>query len=424
MSVLDLPPSDVDLQIDASRWPHLVTVPNAPVRARIARLVFARYVQTVPLRVLGPSGRVLGGGGDAEAPVMRLVRPVEFFERVGTDRLIGLGEAYQTGAWESDDVAGVLTALSSRRGDLVPPWLYRLGKAFAARIPAAEDADKTGARINAQRHYDLSNDMFSTFLDTSMTYSSALFAPGEQYGEDAGGAQLRAAQYRKVDAILDAAGVREGTRLLEIGSGWGTLAIRAAERGADVVTITLASEQLELATRRVADAGLSDRVEVRLQDYRDVEGEFDAVASVEMIEAVGEKYLPDYFAAIDRLLAQGGRAAIQAILISDAQMKAIRGTNTWSHRYIFPGGWLPSVEAIDRTLADRTTLRLRRRYDFADSYATTLRAWRERFERNWNEVRDFGFDEVFHRTWRYYLAHFEAAFRSGYLSVSQLTITR
>lgn len=416
--------------IDPQRWPDLVRVPPAGLKARLARKVFARAVARMPFRVVGPSGRRLGGGGDERSAVMTLHRPREFFARLGVNGLIGFGEAYQTGAWDADDLAAVLGAFARRIADVVPRPLQKLRGLYVARFPANEDGSPTNARRNIERHYDLSNGLFELFLDESMTYSSALYGGAQAavgYQPDADALALREAQLRKIDAILDAAGVREGSRVLEIGSGWGALAIRAAgERGAHVTTLTLSAEQKALADERIARAGLRDRVEVRLADYREVEpppgaAGYDAIVSVEMIEAVGARYWRDYFETIDRLLAPGGRAAVQSITMAHQRMLATRKTYTWIQKYIFPGGLIPSVTAIEQALRARTRLRLVRRLDFGEDYALTLRTWRDRFEAHWPAISALGFDEVFHRTWRFYLAYCEAGFASGYLGVSQLT---
>jgi cyclopropane-fatty-acyl-phospholipid synthase len=263
--------------------------------------------------------------------------------------------------------------------------------------------------------------MFALFLDPSLSYSCALFdtldpAPKQDDHEDA--------QLRKIDAVLDAAGVGEGTRLLEIGTGWGSLAIRAAQRGATVTTITISAQQADLARARIAEAGAADRVSVELRDYRDETGEYDAVVSVEMIEAVGEKYWPTYFAKIDEVLAPGGKAAIQAILLEHHRMVATRNTYTWIHKYIFPGGLLPSTEAIESVLEQHTGLRLSEVDAIGPHYGHTLRLWRERFLENWAEIEALGFDETFRKMWEFYLAYCEAGFRSGYLDDAILTIER
>jgi cyclopropane-fatty-acyl-phospholipid synthase len=418
--------------IDPARWPDLASAPQAAGRARLARRVFARAVARLPLRVLGPSGRQLGGGGDARTPAMVLHRPQEFFARIGAHGLIGFGESYQTGAWDAEDLAAVLGVFARRMADLVPRPLQKLRSLYVPAHPEQEDGTPENSRRNIERHYDLSNDLFELFLDESMTYSSALYADGgraARYG-DPDASLLHEAQLRKIDSVLDAAGVGSGSRVLEIGSGWGALAIRAAgERGAHVTTLTLSKEQKALAERRIADAGLDGRIRVQLSDYREVgppldRPGYDAVVSVEMIEAVGERYWPDYFGTIDRLLVPGGRAAIQAITMAHHRMLATRSTYTWIHKYIFPGGLIPSVAAIEHTLRAGTRLRLVRRLDFGEDYARTLHTWRERFEERWPQAKALGFDEVFHRTWRFYLAYCEAGFDSGYIGVSQLTLAR
>jgi cyclopropane-fatty-acyl-phospholipid synthase len=252
-----------------------------------------------------------------------------------------------------------------------------------------------------------------------MSYSSALFAD-----PDRPGGALAEAQVRKVEAILDAARVTAGSRVLEIGTGWGELAIRAARRGATVRSITLSSEQQELARQRVAAAGLSDRVEIDLLDYRAVDGEYDAVVSVEMIEAVGLEYLPTYVETIDRVLAPGGTVALQAITMPHRRMLATRNTWTWIQKYIFPGGFLPSTELLDDVTRKHTSLRLTDRVMFGSHYAETLRQWDDRFLAARDQVLDLGFDETFVRMWHFYLAYSRAGFASGYLDVQQLTFTR
>jgi len=405
--------SDVPLPA-RGRWPGLDVVPRALVRGLLARLVFRRAVRRLHLRVLLPNGRVLGSG-DAGAPTMRIERSREFFRRLGASGKIGFGEAYMVGAWSADDLAGVLTAFASRVTGLVPRPLQWLRRWYDKRHPAEEENDPTGARENISRHYDLSNDLFAQFLDETMTYSSAWFGPGDSLAD---------AQRRKIDGILDLAGVGDGTSTLEIGTGWGSLAIRAAERGARVTTLTISAEQQRLATERIAAAGVCDRIDVRLHDYRDAEGRYDAVVSVEMIEAVGERYWPAFFQTIDRVLAPAGRAALQAITLAHDHMLATRRSYGWLHKYIFPGGLLPSVRAIEETLREHTSLRIVARRDLGQHYAQTLRHWRERFLAQWDEVARLGFDGVFHRMWEFYLAYCEAGFRAGYLGVSQLALAR
>jgi cyclopropane-fatty-acyl-phospholipid synthase len=420
MTIVDRPTAAPTQQaIDPQLWPDVAAVPHSPVRTAIAKRIFHRAAGLMPLRVVEPGGRSYGAGA-AGAPVMRLVRPEAFFARLGATGTIGFGEAYMAGDWTSSDLAGVLSAFAANMRDLVPEILHRLRHAVLSRVPQSHDNTVEGARDNIHHHYDLSNDLFATFLDESMTYSSAIFA-GEPYGS---AEELAVAQHRKIDRLLDSAGVGAGSRVLEIGTGWGELAIRAARRGAGVTSLTISTEQADLARERVAAAGLTDRVEVLLKDYREVEGSYDAVVSVEMIEAVGANHWETYFRTIDRSLAPGGRVALQAILQDDYTVLATRDTYTWIRKYIFPGGQLASVEAIDRTISAHTALRIADRYSFGRHYAETLRRWRARFEEQVAAVAALGFDEVFRRMWSLYLAYSEAGFRTGYLDVAQLTLTK
>ncbi len=414
--------------IDADRWPDVATAAGPSLRAAIARTLFTSGVAKLPLRVRFPDGRMIGAGAPA-APLMVLHRPPEFFRRVGASGLIGFGESYMAGDWDSADLTGVLTVFAANVGDLVPPWQQRLRQLAVRRHPSDDQQTREGARRNIGRHYDRSNELFALFLDETMTYSSAVFGTGPDGAPIAPDPiapdpLLAEAQHRKIDLLLDRAGVGPGCRMLEIGTGWGELALRAARRGAQVVTITISREQQALAVRRVAEAGLAGQVSVELRDYRDIDGEFDAICSVEMLEAVGERYWDAYFAALDQHLAPGGRIGLQTITMGHDRMLATRRTYTWIHKYIFPGGLLPSVTAIENSLAASTRLRITGRDDFGAHYAETLKIWRDRFCAHADEVVQLGFDEVFKRMWSFYLSYSEAGFRAGYIGVSQLTLAR
>jgi cyclopropane-fatty-acyl-phospholipid synthase len=402
---------------DAAHWPGLATAPRLPVHAGIARAIFTRAVATVPVRVVFPDGRVLGSGGK-DAPVMRLVQPRAFFARLGADAKIGFGEAYMTGDWTTGpgtDLADLLAPFAARMSRLVHPLLQRLRHVVERTQPEHEVNTPENSRGNISRHYDLSNELFESFLDETMTYSSAWFEDGDD---------LATAQRRKIDGILDLARVRAGMHVLEIGSGWGALAIRAArERGARVTTLTLSSEQQALARQRADDAGVGHLVDVRLQDYREATGQYDAIVSVEMIEAVGERFWPTYFGALDTLLAPGGRVGLQAITIAHDRLLATRRSYTWIHKYVFPGGIIPSLRAITENLAAHTALSIVERRDLGPHYAHTLALWRARFLENWERLEG-SFDDTFRRMWEFYLAYCEAGFRTGYLGVSQLGLSR
>lgn len=409
---------NIGTTLDSSRWPAVARVPKGPLSmgaARVAESFLRRAAARLPLRLRYPDGSVVGAA-DPTLPTMDIHRPTAMFRRVGRYGLIGFGESYMAGDWSSDDLAGLLTAFADSMADLVPPALQWLRPLAVVRHPSTMYNSLKQARDNIAEHYDLSNDLFAEFLDDTMTYSSALFdtTPPDW-------SALEDGQRRKIDRLLDSAHVGPGSRVLEIGTGWGELCIRAALRGAEVHSITLSAEQQRLAQQRVAAAGLSDKVRIELKDYREVDGLYDAVVSVEMIEAVGYPFWSTYFRTLDRLVSPGGRVAIQAITMPHDRMLASRNTYTWIQKYIFPGGLLPSVEAVVGITERETRLRTAGMLSLRPHYAETLRLWRERFHARRNAVSALGFDDVFHRMWDLYLAYSEAGFRSGYLDVYQWT---
>jgi cyclopropane-fatty-acyl-phospholipid synthase len=353
---------------------------------------------------------------------MTIHRPEHFALRLGDGGLIGLGESYMAGDWDADNLTAVLEVFAARAGTLIPVPLQKLRSIFLPRQPRTERNSLKNTRSNISRHYDLSNELFATFLDETMSYSSALFPASGSAVKDMPWEGFAAAQQAKIDRLLDNAAVGPGTRVLEIGTGWGELALRAAARGATVYSVTLSSEQQELARKRVADAGYAGQVTIELKDYRAVEGEYDAVVSVEMIEAVGYEYWATYFQTIERVLAPGGKVAIQAITIAHDRLLATRTGYTWVHKYIFPGGVIPSVRAIEEVTEKRTGLQVRERLAFGEHYAETLRLWEERFMARKDEVAELGFDAVFQRMWLFYLCYSRAGFASGYLNVQQIVL--
>ncbi|HEV7579662.1 MAG TPA: class I SAM-dependent methyltransferase [Mycobacterium sp.] len=407
--------------IDSRRWPAIARVPSGPVSAAAAAAadrLLRRATARLPLRLAYPDGTVIGAA-DATAPALVVHQPEALARRIGRYGLIGFGESYMAGEWSSNDLSEVLTVFATSVGELVPrplQWLRPIAPAFR---PRWWGASRDRARRNIAEHYDLSNDLFAEFLDETMTYSCALFDRLPASSSD-----LAAAQRHKIDRLLDLAGVHQGSRVLEIGTGWGELCIRAASRGAEVRSVTLSAEQQQLARLRVAAAGLSDKVAIDLCDYRDVDGCYDAVVSVEMIEAVGFHAWLRYFATLERLVRPGGRVAIQAITMPHTRMMASRNTHTWIQKYIFPGGLLPSTQAISAITERRTGLRTVDMTSLRPHYAETLRLWRERFLQQRDRLAHLGFDEVFQRMWELYLAYSEAGFRSGYLNVYQWTFAR
>jgi cyclopropane-fatty-acyl-phospholipid synthase len=275
---------------------------------------------------------------------------------------------------------------------------------------------KTGSRRNITAHYDLGNEFYRLWLDETMTYSSAVFeSPGQPLAD---------AQRNKYRAMAERAGVKAGDHVLEIGTGWGGMALYlAGEIGARVTTATISQAQHDLARERIHEAGLDDLVEVQLRDYRELSGQYDAVVSIEMLEAVGAEYYNDYFTAVSRALKPGGRASIQVITFPhDAYEAQLRGAN-WIQRYIFPGGVLPSLAAIESSL-EGTSLLVEDVRDIRDSYALTLQTWRESFFAHVAEVRAMGFDDRFIRMWDYYLSISEAGFRTGMTQDLQIALAK
>ncbi len=382
------------------------------LRAEVTKLLLKRIAPQVDVRVILPNGEVLGPN-KPNLPTLRILND-DFFNRLGNDLKIGLGESFMANDWVAEpDLADVLTPYAEKLLHIVPAWMRKFRKFFEPFQPKHEENHLEGSKSNISRHYDLSNDLFALFLDETLTYSAANFGSDEATFNN-----LAKAQIRKIEGVLDFAGVKPGMHILEIGTGWGQLAMQAAYRGAKVHTITLSKEQKELAEARIAKAGLSNLITVELRDYRDLEGQYDAVVSVEMIEAVGEKYWPTYFDAISKHLKPGGRFGLQAITMPHDRLLASKHAYTWIHKYIFPGGIIPSREVIDQytkaelKLVDSLSIRM--------GYAETLRLWREKFMENQSKVMALGFDEEFLRMWQYYLAYSEAGFRSGHLDVWQL----
>ncbi|MFF7240049.1 class I SAM-dependent methyltransferase [Streptomyces collinus] len=402
--------------VDADRWPDVATVPRTswPVRAA-TQAVLEHALRRLPLRMRFADGSTLGQGG----PLIEVRDRTAFHARIGTRGLIGFGESYMAGEWDAPDLVGALTVLAAHAADLIPPRLQRLRGLWAQRQPRAQRNTPDGSRTNISRHYDLSNDLFALFLDETLTYSAAVFR-----GFPADWSLLAAAQQRKVDRLLDLAGVQPGTRLLEIGTGWGELALRAAARGAHVTSLTLSRQQRELALERVREAGYADRVSIELCDYRQVRGTYDAIVSVEMIEAVGAEFWPTYVRTLEEHLVPGGRVGLQAITMPHERMLAALDTHTWIQKYIFPGGQIPSTQAVEETVREHTRLTVAVRDGFGAHYAETLRLWRERFTDRADDVAALGFDETFRRLWTFYLAYSEAGFRSGYLDVQQYLFTK
>ena len=388
-----------------------------------ARILLARLerIRRGHLRVILPDGETVtfAGRDGGAAPVLELeVHRWRFFSRVLRGGDVGAGEAFVDGDWDSPDLVGLTRLFLDNEAELAPPGL--LGAAGRARDRLRHllrSNTRFQARRNIHDHYDLSNELYALFLDDTMTYSSALF--------DRPGLDLEAAQLRKYRRLAEWAAIRPGDHVLEIGCGWGGFAAFAAsELDCRVTGITLSEEQAVVARRRIAEGGLGDRVEIRVVDYRDVAGSFDAVVSIEMLEAVGHRFLDAFFAACDRLLTPGGRMALQTITIPDQVYDRYRRGTDWIRKHVFPGGHLPSLGAVQGALARRTGFVVDRLDNIAADYAATLAEWRRRFNDAGREVLALGFDERFMRTWNFYLATCEAAFRNRQIGVLQLALGR
>jgi cyclopropane-fatty-acyl-phospholipid synthase len=402
----------------AARRPVITRVPSGPVAAVsafAAHRLLRRAAARMPLRLIYPDGTVIGRG-DATAPALMIHHPHRLARRIGRHGLIGFGESYMAGEWDSTDLTAALTVIAAELNHLIPRWLQWLRLIVVASQPRSSTRSRAQTRRNIASHFNLSSDFFAEFLDETMTYSGAVFGCLPARWPD-----LAEAQRRKIDRLLDAAGVGHGTRLLEIGTGWGELSIRAAARGADVRSVTPSNRQQWLARQRVAAAGVSDRVRIDLCDYREIDGCYDAVISVGMLEAVGYRLWPDYFRGLEQLVKPGGRVVIQAITMPHLQMLATRNTHSWIQKYIFPGGLIPSAKAILGITERYTGLRAIDMLSLRQHYAETLRLWRERYLQRRTTLAYIGFDEVFARMWELYLAHAEAGFRSGYLNAYQWT---
>lgn len=387
-----------------------------PAETVLDRLL--RHVRTGSIAVRWPDGRTTTYGETAAGlhAEVRIHDPRAILRAV-LGGSIGLADAYVDGQWDTPDLLAVLRfaaanldARESRFSGSPPAvWWHRLRHALRANTRA-------GAKKNILAHYDLGNDFYAAWLDPDMTYSCALF--------DGSRTDLSQAQRAKWDRLLDLLGLRPGQRLLEIGCGWGGFAIHAAKtRGLRVTGITISDEQHAWAARRVREEGVADLVEIRLQDYRDVRGSFDGVASIEMFEAVGERYWRRFFQCVHDRLADGGRAAMQVITIADDLYERYRAKPDFIQRRIFPGGMLPSLSRFVEE-ASAAGLAAAKPFFFGHDYAMTLAAWRSRFDAAVQQIRRLGFDERFERLWRFYLCYCEAGFLSGRIDVMQIALDR
>ncbi len=372
------------------------------------------------LHLVLPDSTVLTFGGELPGTHAEIrVRDWRFFTRVLVGGDVGLGESYTDGDWDTDDIAAVIAVFIENMGEFDDRevWWSRPARFLNGIRHRLRPNSRPGSRKNISDHYDMGNGFYSKFLDATMMYSCALYRdPGDT---------LEQAQRHKIRAMIGKADIGPDHHVLEIGSGWGGFAIEAARQtGCRVTTVTLSREQLEWARRSVAEAGLADRVEVRLCDYRDLEGQYDRIVSIEMLEAVGHKYLGTFFRTCDRLLKPGGVLALQVITIPDQRYEAYRRGCDWIQKHIFPGGFLPSLGALCEAMRDHSGFVVENLDNVSTHYAQTLRDWRARFVGNWNSIRELGFDDRFARMWNYYLSYCESGFAHRALGVLQLVLAR
>ena len=402
-----------------------------PVRAAVAGRLAAPLCRSLE-RLLGrvvcgaihvvlPDGRTVTGRGAAPGPHAAVVlRRWRALARLAVAGDIGLAESYRDGDWSSPDLLSLLEF--GLRNEAV--WGGSLDASLPVRwclraLHSARANTRRGSRRNIAFHYDLGNEFYARWLDPALIYSSALYRDDGQSLEEA-----QACKLERVAELLRLPQASAGASVLEIGCGWGALAVHLASRHqAEVTGVTISERQLAHARRLVEARDLRDRVDLRLQDYRDVCGEFDRIVSIEMLEAVGERYWPVFFTTLRDRLRPGGRAVVQVITIDDAYFQSYRQGADFIQRFIFPGGMLPSPGALQAE-AERAGLAMETAERFGRSYASTLQEWRRRFLAAWPAIAELGFDDAFRRLWEYYLCYCEAGFRSGRIDVGLYVFSR
>lgn len=378
----------------------------------------AGRIQSGSIAVTVPDGRrfVFQGkepGGHGEIHI----RDFSMLSRLYRSGNVGFAEGYLEGEWDSPDIATLLETVARNTDKIQEFFAGRPVARFVNRIfHLLNRNSKSGSKRNIMAHYDLGNAFYRRWLDSSMTYSAARFeSPGQSLAD---------AQRNKYRALAQRMHLAPDHHVLEIGCGWGGFAEFATkEVGARVTGITISPEQFDFARKRLFEQGLAERAEIKLQDYRDTTGQFDRVASIEMFEAVGERYWPAYFEKVRDVLKPGGQAGLQIITISDAYFDVYRRSVDFIQKYVFPGGMLPSPTVL-RTQVARSGLSWREEDRFGADYAQTLADWRDRFTSAWDDIRAMGFDERFKRLWTYYLSYCEAGFRAGSIDVTQIALQK
>ncbi len=403
---------------DRRAFRRLPELKGAPAVFRAAVRLIARNWAIGSITFIMPSGHQLHVEGHEPGPDAHLtIHDYRFIRRALSAGDIGFAEAYMAGEFDTPNLPDLLYVFAAN-WDRVHH--VTMGNPLAWTVNRVRHAlrrnSREGAKKNIHAHYDLGNSFYEQWLDPTMTYSSAKYdKPGQPLGE---------AQTAKYRALAEGMGLQSGQSVLEIGCGWGGFAEFAArEVGAKVTAITISEEQYAFARQRMFKAGLNERAEIRMVDYRDVEGRFDRVASIEMFEAVGERYWPSYFGKINDALAPSGRAGLQIITIDDKYFEEYRSRADFIQKYIFPGGMLPSEERL-RKVTDKAGLNWTAISRFGHDYADTLAEWHRRFDAAWPEIRPLGFDERFRKLWKFYLSYCEAGFRTERTNVVQLSLAK
>jgi len=373
------------------------------------------------LTLIHGSEKFVFGSADPDEPLRATVRILheDAYRQMALGGSVGTAEALMDGAWESDDLVALVRIFVRNRDvlDGLEGGMARIAKAALRLWHERRRNTRDGSRRNIAAHYDLGNDFFGLFLDESLMYSCAVYAHPTD--------TLESAQFLKLNRICQKLDLQPGQRVVEIGTGWGSFAIHAARHfGVTVTTTTISQRQHELATSRIEAAGLSDRIEVLLSDYRDLTGTYDKLVSIEMIEAIGHQYLDVYFAKLSSLLKPEGAALIQAITIEDSRYSRALTDIDFIKRYVFPGSFIPSVSAMLGAVANGTNLKLTHLEDIGPSYALTLRAWRERFLAALPQVRSQGYSEAFIRMWNFYLAYCEGGFLERSIGDVQMLLAK
>ena len=388
------------------------------ILSALAKMKYGKLLITLP------SGQTHIFGGDSQLVATIDVKSDNFFRRCILYGDVGFGESYVAGEWETDDIRKVISWMILNRdhhplisGSKSKGALLSLLRVFNQIAHFLKGNSLKGSVTNISSHYDLSNNLFSTFLDPTLTYSCADFSTNAL--------TLEEAQYAKFDRLASSLKIKKSDHVLEIGSGWGAFAIHLAKRyGCRVTTITLSREQLSEVQRKIRESNLSEQVEARFQDYRNVREKFDRVVSIEMLEAVGHKHLPEFFSCAEKCLKPNGLLGIQVITSADCRYNQIRKSVDWIQKHIFPGSLIPSMGALSDATRKKSKLQLLSLFDMKTDYAKTLSYWRVEFNAKSLKVKELGFNDEFIRKWNYYFSYCEAAFQTRHIQVVQTVYTR